>query len=539
MTEQVYQRSWPSRSPAHLSIAFLALRRQKFKKFKTYRLYTMSIEKSRPSKPLKILTIDGGGLQAISTLLILDKLLDTIAKNNKITTNKPRPCDVFDTIAGIGAGGWIAILLGRFHMDITSCLSEWYKITSCITPKSKSEEMLLRVLQNSYYDEKNLMHQIGRLTTLYGTGKCLIPETAGNVRTQHVFVAALRTDGSQYSLFRSYEIPDWADRPTMMLEGPNDPKHYTIAEAFAVTGAAKYFSPSWKSQMEKSGKKRFSDTKFPKPHNITDLALNEMWCLYGKKVELSVVINIGPGRTDPYDVKHIARRFSFGLTTPPQSDHQAQSNPPSKRPPLLPMENSNLSKTVSNFMRRLSREDSAPKRRRVQFDPSATDENLHDENHDPSQPRKNSPKVLKRDTFGSLLNNKGQKISKELREKELDIQKHILDKLDKVYGAGAGKRLYFRLAPDQAPQGTALNDSEASGLCLSAATSYTSSRSGKETNDAAASRWSDEFVVSVVGNGAGGDVVMQNRDFVDERMDFAQERKHFDGLRARVSAAAG
>ena len=61
--------------------------------------------RSKPEKPLKILTIDGGGLQAISTLLILDKLLDTIAKANKVPNRRPRPCDVFDVIAGIGAGG--------------------------------------------------------------------------------------------------------------------------------------------------------------------------------------------------------------------------------------------------------------------------------------------------------------------------------------------------------------------------------------------------------------------------------------------------
>ena len=59
----------------------------------------------KPEKPLKILTIDGGGLQAISTLLILDKLLDTVAITNNVPNQRPRPCDVFDVIAGIGAGG--------------------------------------------------------------------------------------------------------------------------------------------------------------------------------------------------------------------------------------------------------------------------------------------------------------------------------------------------------------------------------------------------------------------------------------------------
>ena len=59
----------------------------------------------KAEKPLKILTIDGGGLQAIATLLVLDKLLDAIAIRNGETNRRPRPCDVFDTIAGIGAGG--------------------------------------------------------------------------------------------------------------------------------------------------------------------------------------------------------------------------------------------------------------------------------------------------------------------------------------------------------------------------------------------------------------------------------------------------
>ena len=61
--------------------------------------------RSKPEKPLKILTIDGGGLRAISTLLILDKLLDTVAITNNVPNQRPRPCDVFDVIAGIGAGG--------------------------------------------------------------------------------------------------------------------------------------------------------------------------------------------------------------------------------------------------------------------------------------------------------------------------------------------------------------------------------------------------------------------------------------------------
>src|SRR5215471_8870465 len=127
----------------------------------------------RSVKPLKILTIDGGGLQAITSLLILDKLLAEIAANNKVPHLKPRPCDVFDTIAGIGAGGWLAIPLGRFHMDIAACLSEWYRLISCIAPKSKSEEMLMRLMHHCYFDPGRLLEQIDNLTKLYETGEYL------------------------------------------------------------------------------------------------------------------------------------------------------------------------------------------------------------------------------------------------------------------------------------------------------------------------------------------------------------------------------
>lgn len=34
--------------------------------------------------------------------------------------------------------GWLAILLGRFRMDATSCLSEWYNLMDGVAPESKA-----------------------------------------------------------------------------------------------------------------------------------------------------------------------------------------------------------------------------------------------------------------------------------------------------------------------------------------------------------------------------------------------------------------
>ena len=411
-----------------------------------------------PEKPLKILTIDGGGLQAISSLLILDKLLDNIAKTNKVPHRKPRPCDVFDTIAGIGAGGWLAILLGRFHMDITTCLSEWYKITDRIAPRSKPEELRIRAFHHCYFNPERLAEQIDSLTRVYGTGKYLFDNRSGEVRTRHVFVAALRSDASGYNLFRTYKIPRDARMPHKLLEGPRNPSQFQIPRAFGVTGAAKYFSPPWNEQMSKSGKTFFNDSKYPKPHNITELALDEMWGLYGTEVPLSLVVNIGPGLPSKSDVKQISKRFSWGLSPP------SNISPDAKRP-RSPMPGEEEEEEVECNKRTRTRspepEDAnastTAKGLSVRFPQNVTDQ----ESNRSLDARRQQ--LARNNTFGSI---KDRTVAKKLRRRESEIEQDIKNKLNAIYKGGGD--LYYRLAPDHAPQGTARNDSSAPGITLDA-----------------------------------------------------------------------
>lgn len=408
------------------------------------------------TKPLKILTIDGGGLQAISTLLILDELLSAIAKNNGVQQRKPRPCDVFDTIAGIGAGGWLALLLGRFHMDITSCLSEWYKITQNIAPRSGAEEMWMRLTQHCYFNPDRLVDQVNRLTRIYGTGDNLFADDNGGIRTRHVFVAALRSDAKEYNLFRTYAIPASAKLPKKLREGPANPEEFKISRAFGVTGAAKYFTPHWKEQMAKSGKITFSDTKFPKPHNITELALDEMWGIYGTEVPLSVIVNIGPGIPNTFDVRQIARRFSWGLKVP----HNTSA--PLKRSRSPPAEDERQPKK-RNTDKKAQEDHVGPS---VRFHDS-TD---RDEGISKQGSRKSS--VPRIDTFGSI---KDRNMDVKLRRDETKIESDVKAKLEHIYKGGSA--LYYRLALDQAPRGTTQNDSSASGAALDATLEYLESTS--------------------------------------------------------------
>ena len=410
----------------------------------------------QPEKPLKILTIDGGGLQGISTLLILDKLLGAIARNNGVQDRKPRPCDVFDVIAGIGPGGWLALLLGRFQMDVSAALAEWYNLIDCITPRSKAEQLIMRLMQHSYFDTDRLVDQIDHLTDFYETDEHMFFTPPDGTRCKHVFVSALKTDskGTQlgYNLFRTYDCPEGSK----VLDGPPDPRKYRISHAFGVTGAAKYFTPPWKETSATKGKSKFLDIKFPSPHNITELALNEMWGLYGTDVEISVVVNIGPGTPNASDCRNIARRFSWGSKA---------------ATPSLALRKSGRSFGAKDMT-------TVPRRVRS-YDYEPTDELPHDESEAPHRIKfdqklpahiggidKKTP-IPRQSTFGS---EQDVGIEEKLRRDETKIEDDIRRKLLNVYKRSPPP--YYRLAPERSAPGTAQNDTSSPKASFDATTQY-------------------------------------------------------------------
>ena len=283
-------------------------------------------DSSTPSRPLAILVLDGGGLQAVSTLYTLRTVLQKIAEE-KWTNNEPRPCDVFDVIAGIGVGGWLAILLGRFRMSITSCLLEWSEMNWNVRPKSDIDAFHKRIVKNRIIDKDRLMAVIDHWTEEYRTSDYLFEDDPQGARTRHVLVAAPTWDAGGYNLFRSYEIPASAKLPEKLLDGPENPDSFKISDAFAATGATRYLTASWKGKMANSGETKFKDRKFPEPHNITELALNEMYGIYGTDVPLSAVVNIGPGLPNRADVQLIERRYVLWTSDPPFHPPIDETNP--------------------------------------------------------------------------------------------------------------------------------------------------------------------------------------------------------------------
>ena len=63
----------------------------------------------------RILSLDDGGIQCLSSLFILQQLMEDVRKRLKTDTT-PEPWQQFDLICGSGFGGLLAIMLGRLRM---------------------------------------------------------------------------------------------------------------------------------------------------------------------------------------------------------------------------------------------------------------------------------------------------------------------------------------------------------------------------------------------------------------------------------------
>lgn len=126
---------------------------------------------SRPQQtsPLRLLSLDGGGVQSLLTIMILKHLMRGISqKRGRIV----EPWEAFDMIGGTSTGGLIAVMLGRLKMSIRSCETAYLQLSEGIfNPKrhtwnlpSRAKDFLLAdgqfdsdVLEKS--DQGNTEHE--------------------------------------------------------------------------------------------------------------------------------------------------------------------------------------------------------------------------------------------------------------------------------------------------------------------------------------------------------------------------------------------
>ncbi|PGH12599.1 hypothetical protein AJ80_06657 [Polytolypa hystricis UAMH7299] len=111
-------------------------------------------------EPLSILSLDGGGIRGISSLLILENIMENIRKTKGLD-RVPRPCEYFDLIGGTSTGGIIAIMLGRLGMTADECIRAYRKVAQqAFTPKRTS---LLPARPSGAFSAKALENSIKQI----------------------------------------------------------------------------------------------------------------------------------------------------------------------------------------------------------------------------------------------------------------------------------------------------------------------------------------------------------------------------------------
>ncbi|KAL2885879.1 Vegetative incompatibility protein HET-E-1 [Ceratocystis lukuohia] len=83
------------------------------------------------SQPLKVLSLDGGGVRGLSSLLILEKIAEHI-RDTEGYTEIQKPCEMFDLIGGTGTGGIIAIMLGRLKMTLHQSIQAYKSLAETV-----------------------------------------------------------------------------------------------------------------------------------------------------------------------------------------------------------------------------------------------------------------------------------------------------------------------------------------------------------------------------------------------------------------------
>ena len=113
-------------------------------------------------RELCLLSLDGGGVRGLSTLLILKQLMESI--NSK---SPPKPCDYFDMIGGTSTGGLIALMLGRMQLTVDECIVAYKELLPGIFTKIHHRIKLQNGETQGRFDSKALEEGVRKLLVTY------------------------------------------------------------------------------------------------------------------------------------------------------------------------------------------------------------------------------------------------------------------------------------------------------------------------------------------------------------------------------------
>lgn len=110
-----------------------------------------TVQTSRPryGKGLALLSLDGGGIRGLSSLYIVQSLMEQLDPENP-----PKPYDCFDLIGGTSTGGLIALMLGRLRMTVDECIEAYLELMPTVFEKTKHRYSVSKRKLQGRYDGK-------------------------------------------------------------------------------------------------------------------------------------------------------------------------------------------------------------------------------------------------------------------------------------------------------------------------------------------------------------------------------------------------
>ncbi|KAF5625338.1 calcium-independent phospholipase A2-gamma [Fusarium tjaetaba] len=208
----------------------------------TFRADRMGTEDAN-ERPLRVLSLDGGGVRGLASLIVLKAIMDRACPGKK-------PCEVFDMIGGTSTGGLIAIMLGRLEMSVDDCINEYNTLMDKVFPPPqkwtwdpsswKTNGYWMSILSSgekwkSEGLEKVIKDLVNRVLN-QDPEEVLLQDPHNPNPSCKVFVTASRAEGANNSepvLFRSYAI-----KHAM----PDHPKVKLWQAARATSAAPGYFN---------------------------------------------------------------------------------------------------------------------------------------------------------------------------------------------------------------------------------------------------------------------------------------------------------
>ncbi|KIX07610.1 uncharacterized protein Z518_02263 [Rhinocladiella mackenziei CBS 650.93] len=128
----------------------------------------------RPLRPMAMVSLDGGGVRGLSSLLILRLLLTLVTRelverqvipDDQSTLN---PQEVFDIAVGTSTGGLIVLMLVKLDMSLEECIEQYKVLSGEIF--SKERPLLKRIFGDDWskFSGKRLQRAVEKLLSSRG-----------------------------------------------------------------------------------------------------------------------------------------------------------------------------------------------------------------------------------------------------------------------------------------------------------------------------------------------------------------------------------